>query len=125
MTHDAHSVKEYLDVIPDERKASVKKIVSLIRKNAPGVNESFEHGMPFYTYQGPIFAVASQKNFISFYVAETKLVEKFKPSLGKVSLGKNCIRFKKLEDINLDAVHDLIVAVYEKRLSLPHIPVEH
>ena len=117
MTHDAHSVKEYLNVIPEERKASVKKIISLIRKNAPEAKESFEYGMPFYTYQGPIFAVASQKNFISFYVSETKLVQKFKPSLGKVSLGKNCIRFKKLDDLNLDAVNDLIVAVYEKRLT--------
>ncbi len=53
----------------------------------------------------PIVALASQKNYISLYVCaldgKQYLAEKYKDKLGKVSVGKSCIRFKKIEDLHL------------------------
>ena len=55
-------------------------------------------------------ALASQKNYISLYICSIDesgkryLAEKYESDLGKVKVGKSCIRFKKLADISLDAL---------------------
>ena len=53
----------------------------------------------------PIIALANQKNYISLYVCSLEggkyVAEKYKDELGKVSVGKSCIRFKKIDDLNL------------------------
>jgi hypothetical protein len=36
------------------------------------------------------------------------VAEKYKEKLGKVSVGKSCIRFKKLEDLNLETFKKVI-----------------
>jgi len=60
----------------------------------------------------PTVALASQKNYISLYVCaiqkEEYIAEKNKDELGKVSVGKSCIRFKKLEDLNLITLEKVI-----------------
>ena len=60
----------------------------------------------------PIIALASQKNYISMYVCAVKdgeyVAEKYKDELGKVSVGKSCIRFKKIEDLNLKTLEKII-----------------
>ena len=65
----------------------------------------------------PTIALASQKNYISLYVCAVKngkyIAEIYKKDLGHVSVGRSCIRFKKLEDLHLptlkkvlkDAIH--------------------
>lgn len=65
----------------------------------------------------PLIRVAPQKNNISIYVAAEKdgvpLPKIYEKRLGKVNNGKNCIRFRKLSDIDQDelknAVCDAIV----------------
>ncbi|MEN9561026.1 MAG: hypothetical protein RIQ56_299 [Candidatus Parcubacteria bacterium] len=60
----------------------------------------------------PVVALASQKNYISVYVCALEsgkyLAESYKSKLGKVSVGKSCIRFKRLEDVNLDALREIL-----------------
>ena len=60
----------------------------------------------------PVIALASQKNYMSLYVCaldgKQYLAEKYKKELGKVSVGKSCIRFKKLEDLNLKTLEKVI-----------------
>jgi hypothetical protein len=57
-------------------------------------------------------ALASQKNYMSLYVCAVEdgeyLAEKYGNKLGKVSVGKSCIRFKKLEDLNLPALNKVL-----------------
>ncbi len=53
-----------------------------------------------------------KKNYISVYVCSIEdghyLAELYKERLGTVSVGKSCIRFKKLSDINLDTLKEVI-----------------
>ena len=59
-----------------------------------------------------VVALASQKNYISLYLGclgdDTILLEKNKARLGKVSVGKCCIRFKKLEHLNPSVAMELV-----------------
>ncbi len=62
----------------------------------------------------PVVALANQKNYVSVYVCAvdhgTYIAEKYKDELGKVSVGKSCIRFKKLEDIDLPTLRKVLLA---------------
>jgi uncharacterized protein YdhG (YjbR/CyaY superfamily) len=119
----AKSVSEYLDSVPVDRKPAVEYLHEFIQNSAPDLESHFSYNMLGYgkfkyinykkeTIDWPIIAMANQKNYISVYVCALEdgryLAEKYRGDLGKVSVGKSCIRFKKLEDINLDALKKII-----------------
>lgn len=119
----AKSVDEYIGLLEPQRKEIIKHLHSLIQKTSPDLKPHFAYNMLGYgsfKYKNykkeiidwPIIALASQKNYVSLYVCSLEggkyLAEKYKQKLGKVSVGKSCIRFKKLEDLNLDEVKKII-----------------
>jgi len=119
----ADSVKTYLAAIPEERKEEILFLHDFIQKTSPNLKPHFAYNMLGYgsflwrNYKGeqiawPTIALANQKNYISLYVSATDngeyLAEKNKEKLGKVNVGKSCIRFKKLKDLNLHALKSVI-----------------
>jgi uncharacterized protein YdhG (YjbR/CyaY superfamily) len=109
MQSSAGSVAVYLKEVPDDRRPALTKLRGLIRKIAPDATESMEYGMPVYHLNGMLCAFASQKQNLALYVG-SEFLEQFKPRLGKIKCGKGCIRFKKLEDLKLDVVEELLKA---------------
>lgn len=112
----ANSVSEYLAAVPKERAAAVRFLHAFIRKASPKLKPHFAYNMigygsfPYRNYKKeliswPIVALANQKHYISVYVCAVEkgeyLAEKHKARLGKVRVGKSCIRFKRLEDVKL------------------------
>lgn len=61
--------------------------------------------------------LANQKNYISIYVCavvkDNAVPDKYKKELGKDSKGISCIRFKKIEEINLDTLK-IVLKLAEK-----------
>lgn len=119
----AKSVKEYFDQLPDERREMMELLDKLIKKTAPSLKPVFSYNMPGYgsfKYKNskkeiidwPTIGLASQKNYISLYICALEngqyIAEKYKDELGKVSVGKSCIRFKKIEDLNLKTLEKVI-----------------
>lgn len=119
----AKTIKEYFEMLPEERRKPMKFLHSFIQKNAPTLKPIFSYNMPGYgtfkykNYKNeiidwPTVAIASQKNYMSIYVCaidnKTYLAEKYKDELGKVSVGKSCIRFRKLENLNLETLKKVI-----------------
>jgi len=115
----ATSVKEYFDMLSPERKEPMEFMDKFIKKTAPSLKPVYAYNMPGYgmfkykNYKGeiidwPTVSLASQKNYISLYVCAVEngeyIAEKNAKELGKVSVGKSCIRFKKVEDLNLDVL---------------------
>ena len=118
MKYKVKNVKEYLEAIPAERKPQLKKIIKLIKGSAPKVREVYHYNLPFYPLNGePLFAVASQKDFMALYVTEADIIARYKKDLGKVSLGKSCIRFKKIDDLNLSTVQKILKESYLRKIS--------
>lgn len=111
----ADSVASYMAALPAERVGPMKALDALIRKAVPKLKRHFAYNMIGYgsmkylnykkeTIDWPILALASQKQYLSLYVCALEdgkyIAEKYKKELGKVSVGKSCIRFKKLEDLD-------------------------
>ena len=133
MQSQAKTVDEYIDGLPEDRKAAMNKLRKVIKKNIPkGFQESMGYGMagfvvPHSKYPAgyhcdpklplPFLSFASQKNFIAIYhmgiYAEPKLLKWFteahaKASPKKLDMGKSCLRYKKPEDIPYDLIGELV-----------------
>ncbi len=121
----AKTIPEYLKLVPKERKELVEFLHKFIQKAAPKLKPHFAYNMigygsfPYRNYkhepiQWPVISLANQKNYISIYVCALidgkYLAETYTKELGKVKVGKSCISFKKLEDINLPALKKVIQA---------------
>lgn len=113
-----------------ERADALRALDALIRDTIPklaadrhlmpmGRYDLLSYGMYHYTYASgregdwPAVGLANQKNYISLYVSCVSddgnyLAEQYGKRLGKVSCGKSCIRFKKLEDLNLDEIANIL-----------------
>jgi len=119
----AKSVREYIEALPKERREVIEFLHKFIQEVSPKLKPHFAYNMlgygsfPYRNYKKeliswPIVALASQKNYISLYICaldgKTYLAEKYKKNLGKVSVGKSCIRFKKLENLELPALKKII-----------------
>ena len=121
----AKTVAEYIAAVPAHRKATILKLHNFIKKTVPKLKSHFAYNMLGYgSFQcknykkelisWPTIALANQKNYISLYVcsidAGQYIAEKYKKELGKVSVGKSCIRFKKLDDVNLPVLKKVLLA---------------
>src|SRR5689334_5703907 len=110
---NAATVQEYLDELPDDRRAVVAAVREVILRNLPpGYREAMSWGVISYevplerypdTYNGqPLgyIALAAQKNHFALYLMcvyhnaerEAWLRREFKKAGKKLDLGKACLR---------------------------------
>jgi uncharacterized protein YdhG (YjbR/CyaY superfamily) len=136
MTSTAKTTKEYLENLPDDRKAAMTQLRNTIVKNLPkGFSEQMTYGMPGFVVPHSKYPpgyhcdpklplgfvnIASQKNFIALYhmgiYSMPDLLKWFtneypKHSKAKLDMGKSCIRFKKPEQIPFDLIGELMKKV--------------
>lgn len=115
----ANSIQEYFDTLSEERKVIMVALDKFIKDIAPNLKPNFLYNMPGYgifkyknykksVIDWPTVAIASRKNYISIYVCAVKngeyIAEKYKHELGNVKVGRSCISFKKLDDVNLSVL---------------------
>ena len=112
MTSKATTIDEYLKELPSERRTALSEMRALIHRVAPKTVEAMQYGLPAF---GDLCAMASQKNHMALYVCEGDIVKTHLAQLGKVSCGKGCIRFKRIEDLNLNAVETVLKEILKLR----------
>ncbi len=103
-------VSAYLDKAEPKRRSTLEDLRTLVFGAVPGVTETMQYNMPTYVdrHGNVICAFASQKNYISFYVMDTDIVEKHKSSLQGLDCGKSCIRFRGSKDAPLAALRQML-----------------
>jgi hypothetical protein len=124
--------EDYIEKQPIERQAALKSLRQTILNNLPqGFQETLQYGMIGYVVpheiypEGyhvnpkeplPFMALANQKGYIAFYhlgiYADSSLLEWFIKSyealnIGKLDMGKSCIRFKKIDKIPVELIGEL------------------
>lgn len=133
MKIDANSPDEYVEKVPEERRASFKRLRQTVLDHLPaGFEEVMSYGMigyvvPHSLYPNgyhctpalplPFMNIANQKNFIAFYhmgiFAEPQLLQWFLAeydalNLRKLDMGKSCLRFKKWDEIPFELIGQLV-----------------
>jgi ankyrin repeat protein len=114
---------EYIAAVDDKRRPDIAALDRLIRTHAPELEPVIQAGMlgygPFhYRYasgrEGDAckLGIASNKAAISLYCfasdANGYVAERYADRLGKADVGKSCVRFKKLADLDEQALVALI-----------------
>jgi hypothetical protein len=126
MQSNAKSVEDYVASLPEDRKAMVNALRNTILKHLPkGYEEAMTWGM--ITWQVPLAiepdtynkqplmyaALASQKNNLSFYYTcdgGKDLAKVWKNPKKKADIGKSCLRFASLDDVDMAAIGKLIAS---------------
>jgi hypothetical protein len=69
------------------------------------------YGMPSYARDGVVeIAFASQKQYLAIYGLKTDALAAVRDAFAGASLGKGCIRYRQPEQVNLNAVAQLLQA---------------
>ena len=115
----AKSIEEYLLMLPGDRKKDIEFLHAFIQKAVPKLKPYYATNMIGYgsfhyldskkqKKDWPVIALANQKDYITIYVCalieDKAAVAKYIKSLGKLTKGISCIRFKKIEEIDLNTL---------------------
>lgn len=124
-TSTARTPEEYLDSLPEDRRAAVAAVRRVVLENLPdGFEEGMQYGMIGYyiplerfpdTYNGQplgLAALANQKQHMALYLnnvygdrtTESRFRERWAATGKKLDMGKSCVRFRRLEDLPLDVI---------------------
>ncbi len=145
MESSAKTVPEYLKELPADRREAINAVRGVILANLPeGYEECISYGMIGYVvphtlypkgYQCnpklplPFVNVGSQKNHMVIHLMccygdpklKAWLEQAWKDAGRKFDMGGGCVRFKKLEDVPLEVIGQLVaslpVADYIRRIE--------
>ncbi|SDX18151.1 protein of unknown function (DU1801) [Marininema mesophilum] len=117
MSQPINTVEEYMAQLPGDRKEDLARLRELIHQVAPNAKEIIKYKMPYYEQNGPLCAFASQKNYISLYILNTPVLQKNADLLGKLNIGKGCIRFKSIDRLPLDAIKKILKESVDANLA--------
>ena len=127
----AATVAQYLADLPADRRAEIEKVRDLVNAALPaGYREGIGFGMigwvipledypDTYNKQPLAYAgLAAQKNYNSLYLTcvygskerSQRLRLAFAVAGKKLDIGKSCVRFKRADDLALDAIRDEIAS---------------
>jgi len=147
----APTPEEYLARLPPGRREAIAEVRSVILRHLPeGYEEMMLFGMISYvvplttfptTYnKQPLMyaALVSQKNHMALYLmniysdreTEQWFNDQYMASGKKLDMGKSCVRFKRLDDLPLDLIGEIIARTplkdylerYEASRRQPHRP---
>ena len=132
----ATTVEEYFAELSPERRDALNTVREVVLQNLQeGFEEVMDFGMISYvvplsaypkTYNGhPLMyaALADQKNHMGLYLMRLYthyqdmgwFEERYKASGKKLDMGKSCVRFKRLDDLPLDVVGEVIAGTSMKQ----------
>jgi hypothetical protein len=135
MQSSAKTVEKYLKELPAERREAINAVRGAILANLPkGYEECMSYGMIGYVvphsiypkgYQCnpklplPFVNLGSQKNHMSLHLmccyGDPKLKAQFekawKAAGKKWDMGGGCVRFKKLDDVPLEVIGELVASM--------------
>ena len=113
----------YIEALPEPRRSEIQQLDALVRTTAPKLERYVLSGTLAYgryRYRGASgregewfrIGLASNKASISLHVMAAEaggyLVEAYGDKLPKAEIGRACVRFKKVEDVDLRVLKELI-----------------
>lgn len=121
--NSAKTIEEYLALVPEARRKDFDFLHAFVQKTVPKLKTYYASNMigygTFYYLDSkkqkkdwPVISLANQKDYITIYVCviipDKAAAENYKKDLGKLTTSLGCIRFRKLEEINLDTLKKVL-----------------
>ena len=122
---DAKTPEEYIAEVDEGRRPDIQRLHDLVREVVPELEPTMEFGMLGYGKHHYKYAsgregewmkigIANNKRYISVYCCSADeqgyVAERYRQRLPKANIGKSCVRFKRLSDLDQDVLEELIRA---------------
>lgn len=129
---DVATPEEYIAALDEPRRSEIQRVYDFVREAVPDLEPhmcSGQIGFGPYRYrskagaEGDWFRVglASNKQYISLHacasVEDGYVAEMFGDRLGKVNVGRSCIRFKKFDDVDHEVLREVLALCASSDLS--------
>lgn len=120
---DEKTHAEYIADVEEKRREDIQALHDMVREEAPALDPTMDFGMLgygkfHYKYKSGRegdwmkIGIANNKKYISLYCCAADdggyVAERFKERLPKANIGKSCVRFKRLSDLDEKVLRDLI-----------------
>jgi Domain of unknown function (DU1801) len=136
MQIDADSREDYFSSA-GSREAELRRMDAIIQEYGPALSPGLtgEPGARMLGYGeqpyqsksmkepgvSPVVALAAQKRYVSLYLCAVVdgeyLTERHASELGTVSCGKSCIRFTKVDQLNLETMKKILVELNDRYVA--------
>lgn len=100
----------YFEALPAERREALLALRDLIAEALPPeTRETMSYRLPTYELADEqVCSLGAQKHYLCLYVCNIPALDAHREAFSHLDCGKSCIRFKKLDDLPLDAVRDVV-----------------
>ncbi len=120
---NAKTHEQYIAEVEEKRRADIQTLHDMVREEAPELEPTMEFGMLgygkyHYKYKSGRegewmkIGIANNKQYISLYSCAADdngyVAERYKDRLPKANIGKSCVRFKHLSDLDEETLRELI-----------------
>lgn len=87
------TTEAYILQFPKETQLLLQQVRELIKKAAPGAEETISYGMPAFRLQGMLVYYAAWKSHIGLYPASSATFKSFEKELASYTTSKGAIQF--------------------------------
>jgi len=120
---NAKTHEQYIAEVEEKRRADIQTLHDMVREEAPELEPTMEFGMLGYGKYHYKYAsgregewmkigIANNKQYISLYSCAADdngyVAERYKDRLPNANIGKSCVRFKHLSDLDEETLRELI-----------------
>ncbi len=120
---NAKTHEQYIAEVEEKRRADIQVLHDMVLEEAPELEPTMEFGMLgygkfHYKYSSGRegdwmkIGIANNKRYISLYSCAADdngyVAERYKDRLSKANIGKSCVRFKHLSDLDEETLRELI-----------------
>jgi hypothetical protein len=120
---DAKTPEEYIAAVEEDRREDIQALHDMVREEAPELEPTMEFGILgygkfHYKYKSGRegdwmkIGIANNKRYISLYCCGADengyVAEAFRERLPKADIGRSCVRFKHLSDLDESALRELL-----------------
>lgn len=117
-TSKARNVDQFLNENDSIMRPALIAFRKIMKGASPKVKESMQYGMPTYSLLNKPFAAFNvEKHHLTVYVLDEKILMARKDELGPLEFGKGCIRSRKFEAFDLEALTSVVNESVAQRLQ--------
>lgn len=100
-------IDEYIEQFPAEVQEILRKVLEVVRVNAPEAEMGFAYGMPAFKWYGPLVYFGAYKEHIGFYPTPSGVGMEI-AGLERYKHAKGTLRFPLNEEIPYDLIGEVV-----------------
>ena len=117
-TAPVKNIDEYIAAQPQEYRATLEELRSIIRTLVPDAEESFSYQVPCFKYLYMLVGIGVNKNYCSLYVMSPPLGKELKDELQNVKVSGATIHFPPGEKLPVALIKKIVKARIKQNKEL-------